>query len=144
VLLQEHEGNLFPVAYASKKLNDAERRYSTLEREGLAIVWAVKKFQMYLYGRPFVLETDHQPLVNMNKTRYANNRVSRWCMFLQSFDIRIRSIKGEDNHFADFLSRLDPEIKPEEEVESGEERNGDVSAHMVDTGDLREGGAPRE
>jgi len=144
VLLQEHEGNLFPVAYASKKLNDAERRYSTLEREGLAIVWAVKKFQMYLYGRPFVLETDHQPLVNMNKTRYANNRVSRWCMFLQSFDIRIRSIKGEDNHFADFLSRLDPEIKPEEEVESGEERNGDVSAHLVDTGDLREGGAPRE
>ena len=48
VLLQEHAGNLFPVAYASKKLNDAEQRYSTLEREGLAIVSAVKKFQMYL------------------------------------------------------------------------------------------------
>ena len=65
-------------------------------------------------------------------------------MFLQSFDIRIRSIKGEDNHFADFLSHLDPEEKPEKEVESGVDRNGEVSTPLVDAGDLGVEGSPRE
>ena len=114
VLMQQYEDKLYPVAYASKKLNEAERRYSTMEKEGLAIVWAVRKFRMYLDGRAFMLETDHAPLVQMNRCRYANNRISRWCMFLQSFDIRIRGIKGADNHFADYLSRIVADIHSQE------------------------------
>ncbi len=66
VLLQKHSEKNFPVAYASRKLLQRERAYSTIERECLAIVWAIQKFQTYLYGREFVLETDHQPLTYLS------------------------------------------------------------------------------
>jgi len=62
ILLQETDDIRHPVAFASKKLLPRERNYSTIEREALAIVWAVQKFQNYLYGQHFTLETDHCPL----------------------------------------------------------------------------------
>ena len=62
VLLQEHDEGIFPVAYASRKLTKAEQNYAVVERECLAIVWAVAKFHRYLYGGQFVLQTDHRPL----------------------------------------------------------------------------------
>ncbi|KXJ13695.1 Retrovirus-related Pol polyprotein from transposon 297 [Exaiptasia diaphana] len=57
VLMQEHENQLFP---ASKKLSKREKAYATVEKECLAVIWAVKKFMMYLYGKEFILQTDHQ------------------------------------------------------------------------------------
>lgn len=63
VLLQEDLDQKQPISYISRKLNKAEENYSTIERECLAIVWAIQKFHKYLYGRKFILETDHQPLV---------------------------------------------------------------------------------
>ena len=61
-LMQEHDGKYYPVAYGSNKLTSVERRYSTLEKECLAIVWDVFKFQQYLAGKLFILQTDHQTL----------------------------------------------------------------------------------
>jgi len=59
VLLQEDTaGEKRPIAFASRKLLPRERRYSTIEREWLAITWGIKKFQEYLYGTEFILETD--------------------------------------------------------------------------------------
>ena len=78
VLLQEHEGELHPISYASKKLSERETRYSTMERECLALVWAVKKFQVYLYGKNFVLQTDHQPLAYLDRCKVENQRIMRW------------------------------------------------------------------
>ena len=105
VLLQEHDGKKFPVAYASKKLSTHERGYSVIERECLGIVWALEKFQVYLYGREFVVETDHQPLVYLQKAKVTNGRLMRWALFLQSYHFRCEAIKGVDNFGADFLSR---------------------------------------
>ena len=107
MLMQEHEGKLFPVAYASKKLLARERAYSIMEKECLAIVWAVKKFRVYLYGAPFVLQTDHQPLAYLNRARFTNDRITRWALFLQPFQIEIQAIKGSQNVGADYLSRVE-------------------------------------
>ena len=60
-LMQEQEGRFFPIAYESKKLTSAERKYSTIEKTCLAIVRVVSKFRLYLAGKPFVLQTDHPP-----------------------------------------------------------------------------------
>ena len=76
-----------------------------MERECLAVVWGVRKFQLYLYGRPFVLQTDHQPLVFLNKAKLLNDRIMRWALFLQSYRMHIMAIKGADNVEADYMSR---------------------------------------
>ena len=107
VLLQEHEDGIFPVAYASRKLTRAERNYSVVERECLAIVWAVAKFYRWLYGRQFVLQTDHRPLIFLDRAKMANARVMRWALALQPFSFRTESIKGSDNVGADYLSRVE-------------------------------------
>ena len=56
------DGSERPVAYASRTLSSAEKNYSQLEKEGLAIVFGVTKFHTYLYGRQYIIESDHQPL----------------------------------------------------------------------------------
>ena len=106
VLLQTHGGEKFPVAYASRKLLPRECAYSTIERECLAIVWAVQKFQTYLYGIEFVLQTDHQPLAYLNQAKSSNSRIMRWALQLQPYRFRIQSIKGTENVGADYLSRI--------------------------------------
>ena len=107
VLMQEHDGKLFPVCYGSKKLSSAERNYSTIEKECLAIVWGFKRFHLYLYGVSFVLQTDHEPLKYMNSAKFANGRLMRWAMFLQSYNFRVEAIKGSENVGADYLSRIE-------------------------------------
>ena len=107
VLMQKHDEKLFPVCYASKKLSSAERNYSTIEKECLAVVWGIKRFHLYLYGVPFVLQTDHEPLKYMNSAKFANGRLMRWAMFLQSYTFRVEAIKGSENVGADYLSRAD-------------------------------------
>ena len=68
-IIQEVQGVLFPVAYASKKMTECQRRYSVMEKEVLKIIWAVQKFQAFLFGREFVNETDQQPLACIRKSK---------------------------------------------------------------------------
>ena len=76
VLSQVHDnGTEKVIAYWSRQLSKAERNYSTIEREALAIVKAVKEFYPYLYGHEFVLQTDHQPLVHLNNLRDVGGRI---------------------------------------------------------------------
>ena len=62
LLLQENDRKLYPVGYASKKLNLAEARYPIIEKECLAVVWGIKRFKLHLAGRRFMLQTDQKPL----------------------------------------------------------------------------------
>ena len=105
VLLQKYNDMTFPVAYASKKLLPRETRYSVIERECLALVWGVKKFQMYLYGREFQVETDHCPIIYMQNTKLTNSRIMRWVLSLQPYRFRMVAIKGSQNIGADYMSR---------------------------------------
>ncbi|ROT82642.1 putative uncharacterized protein K02A2.6-like [Penaeus vannamei] len=106
VLMQETDGEIYPVAYHSRKLKSAERNYSTVEKELLAVVDGIKKYYFYLYGDKFLLETDHMPLESLRTSKNANARLMRWAMYLQQFNFAIRYIKGSANVGADFLSRL--------------------------------------
>ena len=105
VLLQGDQEGVRPVAYASKKLTEAERRYHTIEQECLAVVWGIRKFYPHLYGRHFVLESDHHPLTYLHRIRPVSRRLMGWALELQSHSFEFRHIKGEDNHGADYLSR---------------------------------------
>lgn len=102
VLLQEVDDVKHPVAYASRKFLPRETRYSTIEREGL---WALQKFQVYLFGKHFWVETDHQPLIHLQRANPVNGRLMRWALILQQYNFTVRSIKGFDGVGADFLSR---------------------------------------
>jgi hypothetical protein len=104
-LLQEKGEVLHPVKYISRKLKPAERNYSTIEREALAMVWAIEKLTVFVYGREFVLLVDHKPLTFIQNHKAANSRVMRWSLFLQDWNFIVKSIKGVDNFIADYLSR---------------------------------------
>ncbi|XP_052685710.1 uncharacterized protein LOC128165329 [Crassostrea angulata] len=105
VLLQMEDDEKLPVAYASRKLQPREKAYAVIEKECLAVVWGIQKFHQYLYGREFLLETDHQPLTYLNKAKTENSRLMRWALQLQPYRFRIIAIKGSDNVGADYLSR---------------------------------------
>jgi len=106
VLFQEDSaGEKRPIAFASRKLQPRERNYSAIECECLAIVWGVMKFQEYLYGKEFLLETDHQPLQYLREAKYKNGRLMRWALALQPYRFLLRAIQGKDNVGADCLSR---------------------------------------
>ena len=104
-LIQDYDDGRFPVAYTSKKLLPRERNYSVIERECLAIVYAVKKFQKYLYSKEFILHTDHRPLSYIQKPKMESGRIMRSALFLQNYKFRIEAIKGSENIAANYLSR---------------------------------------
>ena len=99
-----------PIAFASRMLTKAEQHYSQIDREALAIVYGVRYFHEYLYGRKFLLETDHKPLIYIFGSKkgvpqMAASRLQRWSIFLAAYNFEIKHIRGLDNIPADFLSR---------------------------------------
>lgn len=107
VLFQRKEDGVHPVSYYSKKLLAAERRYSTIEKEALSLVRALNHFKPYVTNFSFPVEiwTDHNPLVFIERMKGANQRILRWALFLQEFNLIIKHVKGTDNKIPDALSR---------------------------------------
>lgn len=102
-LMQNQEGELEILEYASRTLNQTERNWSTYEKEAFAIRWAVERFQDYIRTTGALLLTDHKSLEWIANS--TSGKVRRWALFLQQFDLRIMHISGELNHVADWLSR---------------------------------------
>ncbi|XP_062715815.1 uncharacterized protein K02A2.6-like isoform X1 [Aedes albopictus] len=106
VFLQFFEGMPRVISYASKSLTETEQRYAQTEKEALALVWAVERFQIYLVGIKFELETDHKPLEAIfSPDSSPCLRVERWVLRLQAFSYEVVYRKGKAN-IADSLSRL--------------------------------------
>ncbi|XP_039514899.1 uncharacterized protein LOC120469791 [Pimephales promelas] len=106
VLLQEDDqGVVRPVSFFSKKFNRYQFNYSVIEKEALALIWALQHFQVYIGGAPVIVYTDHNPLTFLQSFKCPNQRLMRWSLFLQAYDLDIRHIKGADNVIADALSR---------------------------------------
>jgi hypothetical protein len=105
------DGTERPIAYASRSLSVAERKYSHLDKEALAIVFGVKHFHQYVYGRSFIIHSDHKPLMYIfDETKsvpvMASARVQRWVLTLGAYTYQIRYKLGRDHGNADGLSRL--------------------------------------
>ena len=107
MLSQQVRGVDRPVLYISRKLSERETRYSTIEKECLAIRWAVDTLRYYLLGRPFTLCTDHAPLQWLHRMKDANARITRWYLALQPFKFKVIHRPGTQMVVADFLSRLE-------------------------------------
>ena len=107
VLLQENDSGIdHPVAYFSKKLSPAQKNYATVEKELLSIILALQHFNFYLLpSEPVTVFTDHRPLSYLSSFRLKNQRLTRWSLYLQNFNLKVVHVKGVDNVIADALSR---------------------------------------
>ena len=111
VLSHVFEDGEHPVAFASRTLTKAEKNYSQIEKEALALIFGIKKFHKYIFGRYFTLITDHKPLLSILNAKtavpsVAAARMQRWAIFLSAYTYNIE-YKGTKKHAnADSLSRL--------------------------------------
>lgn len=106
VLSQEIDNIEKPIAFASRTLNSAERNYSTIEKELLAVIWGTKQFRQYLYGKSFTIITDHKPLVYLYNFNNPSSRLMRWRLLMEEYDYKVIYKKGSLNCNADSLSRM--------------------------------------
>ena len=118
------EGQEHPVGYFSRKLLSREQRYSTIEKECLAIKLSLEVFKVYLLGRKFVVQTDHRALEWMERLKENNARLCRWSLALQSYSFVVEHRPGAQNLNADALSR-----NPAMALLRAGEGGGSVRAH---------------
>lgn len=98
---------LHPVSYFSSKLKPHQKSYSTIELETLSLVMSLRKFNCYLDGHPEMIQvySDHNPLVFLSRMQNSNQRLMRWALQVQQYNLNIHHVRGSDNVVADALSR---------------------------------------
>ncbi|XP_055584973.1 uncharacterized protein K02A2.6-like [Uranotaenia lowii] len=114
-------GSIKPIAHASRSLTPAEVNYGQIEKEALALIFAVTRFHKMVYGRKFTLQTDHKPLLKVFGSKkgipvYTANRLQRWALTLLLYNFEIQFVPTASFGHADLLSRLmDSHKKSDEE-----------------------------
>lgn len=104
VLCQMEDNKPYVVYYASKTLNDAQKNYTTTEKELLAVVFALDKFRNYLLRTSIIIFTDYLALKYLLNKKDAKARLIRWILLLQEFNVQIKDKQGVDNVVVDHLS----------------------------------------
>ena len=112
---QQEDGTIRPIAYASRTLQQHEKKYGATELEALGVVWSVKHFRHYLYGHKCMVYTDHEPLKSLLNTPHPSGKLARWGLALQEVDLTIHYRPLRINKAADSLSRF-PVMQSSEHV----------------------------
>jgi len=100
--------NTLRISYWHSQVRNSylERKIILLsKRNAWPLYGGMQKFQTFLYGKKFILETDHQPLQYLQKAKFQNGRLMRWALILQPYIFTVHAIKGSENVGADYLSR---------------------------------------
>ena len=140
-----HNGEERPIAFASRTLSKAEQNYAQIEREALGIIFGVRKFHAYLYGRHFTLLTDHRPLTSILSPSKATPPMAaaglqRWALVLAAHDYTIQYRKAAEHGNADGLSRLPLQVTHRDKPDAAERvMVHHLEAIPVDTADIRKG-----
>ena len=96
----------FPLLMPSRQMNATEKNYTTTEREGLTMIYAVKKFRHYLLANKLIFFVDHQALLYLVNKPCATSRIVRWFVILLEFEFEVAVKKGTMHQRADHLSRI--------------------------------------
>ena len=96
-----------PIAFASRSLTDPETRYAQIEKKMLVVIYALQKFDQYVYGRPVNVESNHKPLESIAKKPLRNGpkRLQGMLLKIQKYDVKITYKPGKEMYLADTLSR---------------------------------------
>ncbi|OMJ16910.1 Retrovirus-related Pol polyprotein from transposon [Smittium culicis] len=102
----DHENNLRPIAFHSRRFQPTERNYMNYEREALSLVDSIKHFRLYLLGKRFIAFTDNSAVASLLKSKDNYGRVTRWIHIISEYDVEIKHRAGNDKVVADYLSQL--------------------------------------
>lgn len=105
-LCQKKNGILKPISYFSKAFSKGEANKATIEQELLGIYFAIIHFRPYIYGRKFMVKTDHKPLIYLFSLKNPSSRLTRIRLELEEYDFEIEHIPGKNNYASDALSRI--------------------------------------
>jgi len=106
-LFQWAEGDVeCPISFASAKLTDTQTRWSTIEREAYAVIWALKRFRSWILLSKVTIFSDHNPLSFLTEAAPKSAKLSRWALALQEYNFVFKYRPGSKNVAADFLSRM--------------------------------------
>ena len=119
-----------PLAFYSRKLNSAQKNYTTGEQELLSIVETLKEFRNILLGQEIIIHTDH---MNILYGKLSNDRITRWRLLLEEYSPQFVHVKGKDNVVADALSRMDAQFNEKEQSHYGSDSVGQICAHVIST-----------
>jgi hypothetical protein len=100
------DGSEKPIAFASMKLTTTQSRWSTIEREAFAVIWALRKFRSWIFMSKIVIFSDHNPLTFLTEAAPKSAKLTRWALALQEFNVDFRYRAGRKHAAADFLSRI--------------------------------------
>lgn len=119
------DGSERPIENVSKTLSDTQKRYGQIQKEALSIIFGLKKFHQFLYGRRFALVTDHKPLLALFGPKkgvptLAANRLSRWALLLSQYEYTVEYRPTDKHGNADALSRLP--VGPDKAFDAAEDQ----------------------
>ena len=145
VLTQPGEGAIdHPIAFASRKLSTTDKNYTTTEREGLAMVYALQNFRHYLLGGHFKMFTDHSVVNYLVNKLVLGGKICWWLLLFQEFDFEFIVRPGRLNVWPDHLSRIESSEEPNnlEDNMSGAQlfvvdvvdKEFDAIIHLLNTG----------